>query len=230
MEALLVDDVEPCKGGSTQAHHLPSVSPSSTLDLILPPTLTPAPPRRSEASGSQHSLWILEGGSAVSSAGASDLWEEGECFIAHLGQECDWGEPVASPQLMKLPEGLAPVVEVAAGNLHTLLLSASGRVWSCGGGWEGPLGHGDAASLSVPRAVHGLADLRIDHIAAGGAHSLAVSSSGELWSWGWGRHGQCGHGDTQSVYHPRRVEGVGAIVQVLAQGPPHPAHAPTCSP
>jgi alpha-tubulin suppressor-like RCC1 family protein len=38
--------------------------------------------------------------------------------------------------------GLISVTSVAAGSEHTLLLTASGEVWSAGNGASGALGHG----------------------------------------------------------------------------------------
>lgn len=42
-------------------------------------------------------------------------------------------------------------------------------------------------------------------MAAGSHHSAAVTSSGELFTWGLGEYGRLGHGDTQSQFLPKRV-------------------------
>ena len=34
-------------------------------------------------------------------------------------------------------------------------------------------------------------------IAAGGAHSAAITTNGELYTWGKGRYGRLGHGDSE---------------------------------
>lgn len=193
-----------------------TVSPSSTLDL-LPEQAAPSPSkttqRRVVDQAPHHALRIVDG--RCLSSGDSALEEEGECFIAHLGLGEEWGMPVERPTAMSLPEGSAPIMEVAAGDMHSLLLDRSGAVWSCGGGWEGPLGHGDPASSAVPRPILALAAVRIDRIAAGGVHSLALSETGQVWSWGWGIYGQLGHGDTRSLSAPRRIEAAPpAVVQV----------------
>lgn len=36
-------------------------------------------------------------------------------------------------------------------------------------------------------------------IACGGAHSAAITSSGELYTWGKGRYGRLGHGDSEVI-------------------------------
>ena len=41
--------------------------------------------------------------------------------------------------------------------------------------------------------------------AAAGAHTLAVTEAGELWSWGCGSLGRLGHNDARSRLRPERV-------------------------
>ena len=38
-------------------------------------------------------------------------------------------------------------------------------------------------------------EVRITEISAGMNHSAAVTSSGEMYTWGWGEFGRLGHGD-----------------------------------
>jgi len=42
-------------------------------------------------------------------------------------------------------------------------------------------------------------------IAAGGAHSACISSAGELYTWGKGRYGRLGHGDSDDQTRPKLV-------------------------
>lgn len=172
------------------------------------------------AEGEHHALSILPSGMVVSS-GSSALYEEGECFIAHLGIGKDWGSAVAAPVAMHLTEGMSQVVEVSAGRLHSLLLCSDGTVWSCGGGWEGVLGHGTELSVCIPRQIAALSRVSILHISAGGSHSLAVSSTGELYSWGWGQFGQLGHGDRTNRLIPRRNEILSVHIVQVAAGRAH---------
>uniref|UniRef100_A0A669PYK4 RCC1 domain containing 1 n=1 Tax=Phasianus colchicus TaxID=9054 RepID=A0A669PYK4_PHACC len=43
-------------------------------------------------------------------------------------------------------------------------------------------------------------------VSCGSRHTAAVTRGGELYTWGWGKYGQLGHGDRASCDHPRRVE------------------------
>jgi len=56
-----------------------------------------------------------------------------------------------------------------------------------------------------PRLVEGLRSVHVHRVVCGGHHSCAVSESGEVYTWGCGRDGQLGHGDTKDVYTPKPV-------------------------
>ena len=202
------------RGGS-----MGDLSPASTMDELPKSTApaTPPPARTTSATSGCHTLTICDGN--VLACGGSSLCEEGETFVAHLGlgEDCEWGEPVATPTPV-VTTCLGPAVEVGCGALHSLILCADGALLSFGGGWEGVLGHGDEATLSVPRPIAGLSDVRVDSIAAGGSHSLALVA-GALWSWGWNRHGQLGHGDSHARHTPCRVVAAASLRLVQARPP-----------
>lgn len=42
-------------------------------------------------------------------------------------------------------------------------------------------------------------------MAAGGAHSACITASGELFTWGKGRYGRLGHGDSDDQSKPKMV-------------------------
>ena len=192
---------------------LSNISPSSTMESL--PTNAAAWHLRKRARSAHHLIEVGADG-VVRARGGSGLYEEGEAFLGHLGLGEEWGEPLTSFRAVALPASAGSCIEVAAGDLHSLFLCGTGVVYSCGGGWEGPLGHGDEGSLSVPRPIAALQHLRVESIAAGGAHSLAISEGRVLWSWGWGRYGQLGHGDERRQLAPRRVDAIDSVIQVAA--------------
>jgi E3 ubiquitin-protein ligase HERC2 len=53
-----------------------------------------------------------------------------------------------------------------------------------------------------------LQDKKIVDIQAGGYHMLALTDSGEVYSWGGAEYGQTGHGHSNSVYTPTLIEGL----------------------
>ena len=57
----------------------------------------------------------------------------------------------------------------------------------------------------------GLGDAAVVHVAAGEWHSMALTATGELWTWGKGYRGQLGHGDKEDSGVPRVVNGTGVV-------------------
>jgi len=42
-------------------------------------------------------------------------------------------------------------------------------------------------------------------VAAGAYHSVAVDHLYRVWTWGWGVHGQLGHGNTDTLFWPKLI-------------------------
>ncbi|NXD83951.1 RCCD1 protein, partial [Halcyon senegalensis] len=49
-------------------------------------------------------------------------------------------------------------------------------------------------------------DLEVSEVSCGSRHTAIVTRGGELYTWGWGKYGQLGHGDDTSSDQPRHVE------------------------
>ena len=43
-------------------------------------------------------------------------------------------------------------------------------------------------------------------IACGGSHSGCIDEHGQLYTWGKGRYGRLGHGDSDDQYRPKQVK------------------------
>ena len=123
-----------------------------------------------------------------------------------------------------LPKRVAALQErvcgVAAGWMHSLAVTKFGGLYSWGYSGEGQLGHGDTESQFLPKRVEALQE-RACSVAAGQMHSLAVTQSGALYSWGYGSFGQLGHGDKENQLLPKRVEGLQERVCSVAAGESH---------
>lgn len=79
-------------------------------------------------------------------------------------------------------------------------------VFSWGEGEEGKLGHGDRLSYDKPKLIEALSGVSVIDIACGSAHSACITSSGNLFTWGKGRYGRLGHGDSEDQLKPKMVE------------------------
>uniref|UniRef100_A0A1B6JUZ2 RCC1 domain-containing protein 1 n=1 Tax=Homalodisca liturata TaxID=320908 RepID=A0A1B6JUZ2_9HEMI len=103
------------------------------------------------------------------------------------------------------------IVDIACGRSHILMLSERGEVFSIGEGSRGQLGHGELENEEEPRLVEGLAGLVVVAVVCGGWHSCALTSDGDLYSWGWNMAGQLGLYNQES----RGKVSVQAIPQVV---------------
>ena len=94
---------------------------------------------------------------------------------------------------------------VSCGHFHTAVVLEDGGVYTWGFGGFGALGLGDKEIKTRPGHVTALGGIRVVMIAAGEAHTLAVASEGELYSWGNGERGRLGLGDETEHVLPRKV-------------------------
>jgi alpha-tubulin suppressor-like RCC1 family protein len=92
-------------------------------------------------------------------------------------------EPI---EIKVLPQNL--IQQVVCGGAHTLLVSASGRLLSCGLGSQGQLGSGFYESDGEFLPVENLDTVK--HAAAGFWHSAVALKSGEVFTWGSNKNNQ----------------------------------------
>ena len=111
---------------------------------------------------------------------------------------------------------------LALGALHSLTLDAVGGVCSCGRNAHGVLGHGAGPDRLRLTLVVGLFGVRVCSVAAKPRHSLALSDTGSVYTWGRGNYGQLGQGDEQDQHTPKQVEALREVrVVALAAGYAH---------
>lgn len=88
------------------------------------------------------------------------------------------------------------VVAISAGTYHSLALCSDGVVIAWGRNFEGQLGDSSEANGLVPVLVATdgvLAGKTITAIAAGSAHSMAMTSDGKVFTWGDNANGELGN-------------------------------------
>ena len=83
------------------------------------------------------------------------------------------------------------------------------------------------ASASKSCTAAALGGLKVRGVAAGLAHTVACTDSGDVYSWGWNADGQLGLGDDQSRGEPELVADPlledSHIEQVMQRSPRHVA-------
>eukprot|EP00944_MAST-04C_sp_MAST-4C-sp1_P014331 g14331.t1 len=91
---------------------------------------------------------------------------------------------------------------VACGADHTMCIDDKGGLYTWGLGNYGNLGHGSTKSLLKPKLVEALRESAIVFCAGGSKHSIALSHSGELFTWGHGEKGRLGNGQRSGSLIP----------------------------
>ena len=115
------------------------------------------------------------------------------------------------------------VLQVAAGAMHTMFVTADGLVFACGHNFEGQLGLGDAETSLMPTLVtEQLQGKTAVYVAASDFHTLCITADGSLFAWGNSYCGQLGVGDKDHRLVPTLVAALqGKQVAHVAAGNYH---------
>ncbi|XP_074274525.1 ultraviolet-B receptor UVR8 isoform X4 [Silene latifolia] len=170
------------------------------------------------ACGMRHTLVQTKGNSG------DQLYGFGSNNRGQLGVSKNKIRSVSIPQPC-LEFDSAQVVTVIANGDHSAAISGEGKVSMLGGRHHGTLSEPentapdhnsfvnsvrflqDSENAENPKLqeVAGLDGRRAVQIAAGAEHSAVVTDDGEIWTWGWGEHGQLGLGNTNDQTLPQLV-------------------------
>ena len=126
--------------------------------------------------------------------------------FGRLGHGDDTSQPL--PKLVEeLHRRRERVVAVSAGGEHTLALTTRRSVYAWGNGQCGRLGLGigQTEDALVPKHVTSLRSVAVSHIAAGLAHSLVTTTTGQVFAFGWGAFGQLGLGSADDACIPTPI-------------------------
>ncbi|WZZ10692.1 hypothetical protein YC2023_096613 [Brassica napus] len=77
------------------------------------------------------------------------------------------------------------------------------QVWSWGAGTDGQLGTAKLQDEHLPQLLSLTSLPSISMLACGGAHVIALTSGGKVFTWGRGNSGQLGHGDNLNASLPK---------------------------
>uniref|UniRef100_A0A6N2MBV8 Aminotransferase class I/classII large domain-containing protein n=1 Tax=Salix viminalis TaxID=40686 RepID=A0A6N2MBV8_SALVM len=79
------------------------------------------------------------------------------------------------------------MIMVACGWRHTISVSSSGGLYTYGWSKYGQLGHGDFEDHLTSHKVEALRGSSISLISGGWRHTMALTSDGNLYGWGWNK-------------------------------------------
>ncbi|CAA0839519.1 Ultraviolet-B receptor UVR8 [Striga hermonthica] len=146
------------------------------------------------AAGAEHTAAVTEDGQLYG-------WGWGRYGNLGLGDRDDR----LVPGKVSTNEGERMVL-VACGWRHTISVSSSGSLYTYGWSKYGQLGHGDFEDHLIPHKLEALSESCISQVSGGWRHTMAVTSDGKLYGWGWNKFGQVGAGDSLDHCSPVQVK------------------------
>jgi len=179
------------KNSSKQLGHPKSDYPAPVLGLPSDANFVQV------ACGRNHTLALTEDGEVYSWGGS----KKGAQGTGKRG-----AEPVPTP-VHALSD--LDIKQIACGEDFSLFLTKDGNVYSCGASDFGQTGHGRTSRYSLsPEKIHMLEKHNITRMACGQYHSLICTEEGDVYSWGFNKDGQLGHGDNFHRHTPSKIIGL----------------------
>jgi alpha-tubulin suppressor-like RCC1 family protein len=183
---------------------------ASAPDVTTPTQVSAGTTYTAIAAGYGHSLAIDTDG---------NLWTWGWDGNGQLGNGGASGANVTTPT--QIVSGTT-YTTVTAGFGHSLAIDTDGNLWTWGSDSYGQLGNGSASATDITTPTQVSSGTVHTTIAAGGSHSLAIDTDGDLWAWGWDLYGQLGNGSVSAadVTTPTQVS-TGTTYTAIAGGSIH---------
>ncbi|XP_040893624.1 probable E3 ubiquitin-protein ligase HERC4 [Toxotes jaculatrix] len=138
---------------------------------------------------------------ALSFSGGVFGWGRNDCGQLGLGDTTDRHTPTSVHCL-----NLKKTVHISCGVDHTAILTKHGAVFTFGSGHYGQLGHNSFSHELRPRLVAELLGANVTQIACGRHHTLVLTDSKKVYSFGCREQGQLGHGEESHPSVPLPVQ------------------------
>jgi alpha-tubulin suppressor-like RCC1 family protein len=209
--------------GNTTNNETDRPNPTPTL-VTLPSAIGPV-------------IQTATGSFSLALTATGQLYAFGENEDGQLGNETNnlEYEPNPTPTPVTLPGEGGPVTQVAGGGGFSLVVTSTGQLYAFGNNWWGQLGNATNNGIYAYEAnpTPTLVTLPgatgpVTQAAAGGGHSLAVTSSGQLYAFGENFWGQLGNTTNDSENYKAEANptpalvtlpgAVGPVTQVAAGG------------
>lgn len=167
------------------------------------------------AAGRAHTIVLAENGDLFSFGNNA----YGQCGRPIIEDENYLGSSLIY-QIKSIPE---PIIGLECGQDHSMFITESGKIYSCGWGSDGQTGLGHYKMIDRPTLVEG--DIKNENIIKLSCSSdcvLALNDKGQVFGWGNSEYGQlkC-EGDNQQINIPQYVESTrsfGKIIDIAAGG------------
>lgn len=114
------------------------------------------------------------------------------------------------------------VIDVICGQDHSIFMTESGTLYSCGWGADGQNGLGHYNNQHHPALINGdIKNEKIVKVSCAGDCVLALNDKGEVFGWGNSEYGQISQEGIQQINVPTNLKylnGVGKVVDIAAGG------------
>jgi len=121
---------------------------------------------------------------------------------------------------VKIEDYIPFVTKIACGHKHSAVITDDGKLWTFGAGIFGALGHGhDFRDQWWPAQVAALKDEIVIDVKCGQHHSVALTATGEVWTWGMSRHGQCAR-PRGEAFMLSKFDELGEDMSIVKESPP----------
>ncbi|CEG40159.1 Phosphatidylinositol kinase (PIK-F) [Plasmopara halstedii] len=140
-----------------------------------------------------------------------------------LGYHLPNADMQVTPRLVNIPAS-SPITQVSASKYHTIALNAAGECFVWGFGKGGRLGTGNEFDCIEPTRLTSLETTPIKKVAAGENHTMALSRTGQVFSWGSNSFRQLGYSEKNTLIHsrltPKRVDALRyqVVAEIAASG------------
>ena len=171
-----------------------------SVTTVNSPVLVSGPPLASWSSisaGISHSI-------GITTTGLLYAWGANASYQLGVGNTT----PVSSPILVSGPATTSwSFIATSEASQHNLAISTTGLLYGWGVNTSGQVGNSSITTPTSPVLVSGPATTSWSVIAAGGNHSLGITSTGRLYAWGLNTSGQVGVATLTTVSSPVLVSG-----------------------
>jgi alpha-tubulin suppressor-like RCC1 family protein len=103
------------------------------------------------------------------------------------------------------------IKQLYSGEFHSAYLTNKNHLYTYGKNTFGQLGHGNEQITYLPKLIKLDPKILIQKVACGGEHTMALSSTNDLYTWGLNVFGQLGHGNTENTSTPTIIMYLKAI-------------------
>lgn len=145
-------------------------------------------------------------------------WGDGEFGKLGIGQLTGTKTPVRLTTIRG-----DRVIGLSAGSHNSAFIGESGSVYIAGKGRTSSKGDSSVLGpdvvdeqLSHPKRLSFTFPHPIKQIQLGNYHALALSITGQVWSWGAAQNGQLGHGDAENQIVPKLIQSLRDVLLIAA--------------